>query len=221
MWRNSLNEQRQLLGQTEQYKGTIKNLEKSLGGLTSPNPSFAIEKLKEEQDPQFMYPCKTVQEKKELLVGAIKTEVPDIILTVLHFLKMSLTLDVFDSILLPSHEAVTCYLRYLIETKSKRNQKEWKRIVLAAHRYDELALYLYDKAVNATVPEKKLSKLQDCLRVIKQYNCLTHLVQEIENLVIESSLKNMPQAQSVSLNGKKTCGGRPSQEISHGNDKCH
>jgi len=219
MWRDSLTDQSNLQIQNDKYRGIIKQLEKSLGALTCPNPAFAVQKLQEEQDPQFMYSCKSKEDKKLLLEFAIKTQIPDIIVTVLHFLKSSLTPTLFDSLLFPCPEAVTCYLRFLVETETKSSRVEWRRITFATSRYDELALYLYATALKQNHPEKRLGKFQECLRFIKQYSCLTHYIGELEGWIIDLSLKALPLSNHISPKSSMRMKAVPSQEMHHVNDK--
>jgi chemotaxis protein histidine kinase CheA len=189
MLRNNLKEQSDLELKNDELLNTMMKLRSKLSIIKQPNPSFAIDQLRK-QDPSFIYVCNTLDQKRELLSLAIHTESPDIIITVIHYLKNSLTSTIFDQILINSQEAATYYLKHLVEKEPDR--KEWKRVILLTQRYDELGLFLYSTALNQTEPAKKLSKLQDCLRFIKTYSCLLHYQEEIETIIIDLSLKAIP-----------------------------
>jgi len=190
MLNNCLTEQRDLHQINDKFYSTIKNLEDKLSILYKPNPAYAIEQLKKENDTTYIYICTKLEHKIELLNLSIQTNSSEIIQTIIQYLKNTLTGVIFDNILINSPDAVTYYLRSLVDLDPER--KEWKRIALLTRRYDDLGFYLYNYALNQSDPVRKLAKLQECLRFINAYSCLPTYKEEIERCIIDLSLKAIP-----------------------------
>lgn len=187
--RGHLKDENDLLTSNELLESKVKNLQDKVAVMEKIDPAFAVKVLMNEQDPNFIYFCNTPDQKRVLLELAIQTQYPDVILTVINFLKNSLPVNAFDHILQQNPEAVTYYLKYLTEAHPDR--QEWIRITMLTKRYDELALYLYYTAFLEPTPSTQLQKLQDCFQFVKKHNCLKLYQEEIELSILSLTVKTM------------------------------
>uniref|UniRef100_A0A6B2LAL5 Uncharacterized protein n=1 Tax=Arcella intermedia TaxID=1963864 RepID=A0A6B2LAL5_9EUKA len=185
VWRNSLNEQSFLTDINEKYRKYLVNMERALDAFKEANPSFAIKQIKDFGNPQFIYNCNTIQQKKQLLSLATQTQVPDVMQTVIWFIKASTPTAQFDYLLFEFPTAVSSFLNFLEEIGDR---KEWERIMLATNRKEDYAFYLFNNALKQEQAVEKLSGLQRCLRFIKEHSCRSQDTELIEEYIVQFTI---------------------------------
>lgn len=102
-----------------------------LKALEIADPNLAIKMLKKGQE-SYMYACKTLTDKTELIGLALKTDDPTIILTVSVFLYFSLDIENFGTLVMNNNFASK---QFLYEYLLNRSFEEFR---LVSQRYNRI-----------------------------------------------------------------------------------
>lgn len=149
-----------------------------LVALETPNPRLAIKMMKK-YNSVYMYSCKTLESKKELLNEAIIYGDPDIITTVAYYLYFSLNTIDFGDIVINNKISCRLFLSFLLE----KDYNEFEMVTLRYNKSDEYIKARLQRALAIpNIFERKL-ELNKCREYCDKHSELTELRKSIVEMI--------------------------------------
>lgn len=140
------------------------SLEYMIHSLNTPNPKFAIKMLKRDKIESYMYACKTLESKIELLKEALYTDDPDVIVSVVSYLNFTLNPELFGKLVMNNDKITSFYLNYLLE-------KDYIEFESTCIRYNKTNFYIkvrLQRALAIKDYNNRKSALESCLLLCDQ-----------------------------------------------------
>ena len=155
-----------------------KKQKEMLEAIDKPNPKLAIEMIKKNNKDTYMYSCKTLESKMELLEEAKLTNDPIVIVIVIIFLNFSLESNLFGTLVMNNETYASFYLQYLLSV----NYEDYEIYCL---RYKKIKEYAKEKVKRAFAIKNDIGRHHElgiCLKFCEQYpEELSHLILLINN----------------------------------------
>jgi len=182
VWEGSL--QKQTAFAVREFK--FSQSEQLIKALDVENPKLAIQMLGSQQKEHYIYTCKSIDSKRELLKEALASGIPDVIGFITAFLRFSLNEALFESIVMTNHEASSIFLRDLKE----RDPIEYAEMCLKYNRMKEYGTFKLQEALQTVNQDTRARKLEKVLELCNKHpGDLGSLIPAIESHIIDAKLK--------------------------------
>jgi len=134
--------------------------------LEKPNPKLAVDMIHKYNKDIYLYACKSLESKKQLLMEALATNDPIVVITVVCFLSSTLNEDLFSAIVMSNELVAKLFLQYLLAT----DYEEFERYCLKYNKYRAYAEAKFQRALNIIDNEERIKALVSCLELCRDHS---------------------------------------------------